>query len=281
MQTRFAAFALTALVTLPLAADVVTAGQRAGTITSTSKPAQKKPPATMEERLAAIEKRLDDLENADIDQLEADEDDDAQVKKIQDRIAALEKKTADAPAGSKPASPDRDRGDGPLTVKAPFIVQDASGATIFEVGIAAENNQPALVLGAASGARARLGVTRAGGASLGLYDSSNAVRLAIVGNPADSVFRLGGRVNAVEIGARQAGGIIHVTNGQNNTVATLESRGQHGRFTLADLNGETTVEAGTVVGEGVGVVRAGPDLKGATGAMAGGLVVPRAILGRK
>ena len=64
-------------------------------------------------------------------------------------------------------------------------------------------------------------------------------------------------------------------------LATLESRGQHGRFTLADLNGETTVEAGTVVGEGVGVVRAGPDLKGATGAMAGGLVVPRAILGRK
>ena len=104
MQTRFAAFALTALVTLPLAADVVTAGQRAGTITSTSKPAQKKPPATMEERLAAIEKRLDDLENADIDQLEADEDDDAQVKKIQDRIAALEKKTADAPAGSKPGN---------------------------------------------------------------------------------------------------------------------------------------------------------------------------------
>ena len=75
MQTRFAAFALTALVTLPLAADVVTAGQRAGTITSTSKPAQKKPPATMEERLAAIEKRLDDLENADIDQLEADHHD--------------------------------------------------------------------------------------------------------------------------------------------------------------------------------------------------------------
>jgi hypothetical protein len=36
-----------------------------------------------------------------------------------------------------------------------------------------------------------------------------------------------------------------------------------------------------VTTDGLGVVRAGPDLGGTTGAMSGGLVVPRAILGRK
>jgi hypothetical protein len=61
----------------------------------------------------------------------------------------------------------------------------------------------------------------------------------------------------------------------------MESRGEHGRFTLGDAKGETTVEAGTVVGESVGIVRAGPDLKGATGGLTTGLVIPPAILGKK
>jgi hypothetical protein len=49
---------------------------------------------------------------------------------------------------------------------------------------------------------------------------------------------------------------------------------------LGDAAGDAVVEAGLTT-DGLGVVRTGPDMGGTTGAMSGGLVVPRAILGRR
>jgi hypothetical protein len=147
--------------------------------------------------------------------------------------------------------------------------------------MAAENSQPELILGDRDGARARLGVTRSGGASLGLYDSANAARLAIVGNPAESLFRLGGRGPAVDMAARPAGTNVHISNNESYAVVTLESRNEHGRFTLGNAKGETTVEAATLRDSDVGIVRVGPDMGGTSGAMSSGVVVPRAIRGRK
>ena len=175
--------------------------QRVGTITKTIKPADV-PSKSIEERLAALEKRVEDLEHGEITELKDEQEDEAREKKLEARLALLEKaRQKDDRGESTAAAASGLRGNGPLTVRSPFIVQNGSGETIFEIGIATENNQPELVLGHRDGARARLGVTRAGGASIALYDSANAARLAIVGNPAESLFRLGGRGQAVDMAA--------------------------------------------------------------------------------
>jgi hypothetical protein len=81
MIRRFPALAwiLAALVVAPAAA------QRVGVTTATSKPQSKRttPPKSVEERLADIEKRLDELENGDIEKLESDKEDD--LKRRADR----------------------------------------------------------------------------------------------------------------------------------------------------------------------------------------------------
>lgn len=255
--------------------------QRIGTTTRTITPSSPAQPASIEERLRALEKRVEELENSDVDQLKTDQEDEAQEKKLEARLAALEK-SRPGEARSDAAVPSAAaRGAGPSTVRAPFIVVNAAGEAIFEIGLSPENSQPELILGDRDGARARLGVTRAGGASIAIYDRANAARLAITGNPTESLFRLGGRGQAVDMSARTDGASLHVSNSQGWAVGTLQSRNDHGHFTLGNAGGETTVEAATLRDSGVGVVRVGPDMGGTSGAMAGGVVVPRSIRGRK
>jgi hypothetical protein len=270
------------IVLATTAQRVLAAGEGAQrTTTRTIRPASAAAPRTIEERMAALEKRVEDLEKGDIDQVKDEEEDEARQKRLEARLAAIEKaRPAEGrPEGASPA-PSASRGGGPLTVRAPFVVQNASGEAIFEVGLSPENNQPELILGDRDGARARLGVTRAGGASIALYDSANAARLAVVANPAESMFRLGGKGPAVDMSVKAAGSRLDISNNAGYGVASIESRNEHGRFTLGDPSGNTMVEAATLRSD-VGVVRVGPDMGGTSGAMAGGVVVPRAIMGRK
>jgi hypothetical protein len=257
------------------------APQRTGTVTRTIRPAPKARPTSIEERLAALEKRVEDLEHDDIEQLESDEEEAAREKRLESRLAALEKARPGDTRPDIPSSTAAARGSGPLMVRAPFVVLNGAGEAIFEIGLSPENGQPELILGDRAGARARLGVTRTGGASLALYDRANSARLAVTGNPTESLFRLGGRGQGVEMSSKAGGARIDISNTQSWAVVTLQSRNEHGHFTLGDANGDTTVEAATLRDSGVGVVRVGPDMGGTSGAMAGGVVVPRAIRGRK
>jgi hypothetical protein len=283
IRTLCALSILIAIASVQFAASTSGAAQRAGTIATVIKPKAESPQdlQALIKRLEELERRVKELEDGDIEELASEEEEEAKAKRLEERLASLEKARSSDPARETAPPASSASGPSPSTIRAPLIVQDASGNVLLSVGTAAANGEPELVLGSAAGARVALRVTRRGGASLAMYDSANVPRVALVGNPDQSLFRLGGRGAAVDMSANPTTSRVDVVNAAGHAGVTLEIRGEHGRFTLGDAAGQTTVEAGTVVGQGVGVVRAGPDLGGATGAMSGGLVIPRAILGRK
>src|SRR5687768_10780999 len=61
------------------------------TVTRTTKPPSATAPKTIEERLAALEKRVDDLEEGDIEDLRDEQEDEGREKKLEARLAAIEK----------------------------------------------------------------------------------------------------------------------------------------------------------------------------------------------
>jgi hypothetical protein len=140
-----------------------------------------------------------------------------------------------------------------------------------------------LVVGAPSGPRGVLGQPADGGISFALFDAPGTqYRIGMLAAPMSSSFlKLYSGKRQAELTVNPASGSLHLFNEAGYAAASLDSTaGGFGKMSLGNAAGDAVVEAGMTT-DGLGVVRAGPDLGGTTGAMSGGLVVPRAILGRK
>ncbi len=239
----------------------------------------------LRQQVLALEKRVEELEKEELEKFKADEiEDDAREKKTEQRLAQLEKAQDAAKNDDKASKAPEGAGDDlPMTVRAPFVVQDDSGKTIFRVDIAPIDNRARIMVGNPIGARAEIG-PNTDGASVGLYDSSNTWRAALIGRSDESHIELRGpgKGIAVQIKADAIGGDLTLSNaaGLGNARLTI-GKGGSGNFTLGDSAGAIVVQAGTM-GNGVGVVQAGPRMGGLVGGIGGSMVViPYAIMGKK
>jgi hypothetical protein len=140
-----------------------------------------------------------------------------------------------------------------------------------------------LVVGLPSGPRGVLGQPADGGISFALFDGPGAqYRIGMLASPQSSSFlRLYSGKRQIELNVNPASGSLHLFNDAGYAAASIDATpGGFGKISLGDAAGDAVVEAGLTT-DGLGVVRTGPDMGGTTGAMSGGLVVPRAILGRR
>jgi hypothetical protein len=162
-------------------------------------------------------------------------------------------------------------------------VLGADGVRV-QAGLGIDEAQRGILrIGEPAGLRGTLGFTKSGnGISFGLFDKPGPdARVALYAAADGSSLQLKSPSGGIDLNTDGTGSLLGLSNVKGSAAVALEMRTSGaGRVTIGDAAGNTVVEAGVTI-EGLGVVRAGPDLGGTTGAMSGGLVVPRAILGRR
>jgi hypothetical protein len=236
----------------------------------------------LRQQVQALEKRVAELEKGELQESKDDQAGDAREKRLEQRLAQLEKAQesakSDGNARNKQGQADDDT---PMTVRAPFVVQDDNGKTIFRVDIAPGSSRSRLMVGNPIGARAEIGPDELGGAAVAIYDSANSVRATLIGRSTESHLQLrGSKASAVHVKADDVGGDVHLFNGAGSGNARLTiGKGGAGSFTLGDAGGATVVSAGTM-GNGIGIIKAGPGGFGPAG-VAGGVLPASSIQGRK
>jgi hypothetical protein len=162
-------------------------------------------------------------------------------------------------------------------------IHGADGASIAASLGLDDAQRGMLRVGNPAGLRAAIGFTKSGQSmSVGIFDKPGPdARVSLFGGADGSSLQLKSPSGEVELNTDGTGGLIALSSAKGSAAVALEMKASGaGEFTIGDAAGNTVVEAG-VTTDGLGVVRAGPDLGGTTGAMSGGLVVPRAILGRR
>jgi TolA-binding protein len=236
----------------------------------------------LRQQVQALEKRVAELEKGDLEQSKEDDAGDAREKKLEQRLAQLEKTQESAKSdGTARNKQEQADGNAPMTVRAPFVVQDDGGRTIFRVDIAPNASRARIMVGNPIGARAEIGPNEFGGAVIGLFDSTNALRVALVGRQAEAELQLrGSKTLGVQLKSDDVGGDLHLFNaaGLGNARLTI-GKGGAGSFTLGDAGGATVVSAGTL-SNGIGIIKAGPGGFGPAG-VAGGVMPASSIQGRK
>jgi hypothetical protein len=147
--------------------------------------------------LLDVKLRVDLLERSDGEQkvqiiglqanLEAAQKDVAQLKLDVAKLKADAAKLAAEVAAFKKSKP----GDGQvLTLRAPFVVQDGGGRTVFRVDVPADRGLPRVLIGNPAAARVEMGPGTAGSAAVGLFDDANKLLVALAGDPRGSYLRL-------------------------------------------------------------------------------------------
>jgi hypothetical protein len=155
------------------------------------------PAAAQDFDLADLKLRVDTLERNDDQRkveivglqvsLAAAEKDIAQLKLDLAKVKADAAKLAADVAALKKSKP----GDGQaLTLRAPFIVQDGSGRTVFQVDVPAGRGLPRVLIGNPSAARVEMGPGTGGSSAVGLFDDANKLLVALAGDPRGSYLRL-------------------------------------------------------------------------------------------
>lgn len=278
--TRLRAAARVSILCLaPLLMASLVVAQRAGTITKTSKPAPPVKPMTLEQRIEALEKRVEELEKT-IDEFEiGDDTESARDKKLEERLAAIERaqKAAGRAAGPGAAKPGDD--DQPLTVRAPFVVMDEDGKTLMRVDKSPASDGARMIIGNPVGSRVLLGVQRGDGAGFQMFDNAGVQRVAIGAVSSSTLLKLEHKNFAVRITTDAVeGNTVSLFKGDVISARMASGPGGNGRMVLSSGSGLTMVEAGSA--DGLGVVRTGPALGGAISSL-GGLGLSHAILGRK
>lgn len=247
-----------------------------------AKPDPAREMTALRQQLQALEQRVAEIEKDDLEEFKGDEVEDAREKKLEQRLAQLEKAQESAKDDRNVRTKQEPAGDdSPMTVRAPFVVQDDNGKTIFRVDIAPDSSRSRIMVGNPIGARAEIGPNEFGGAVVGLYDSSNALRGALIGRQTEAELLLrGAKTVGVQLKSDEVGGDLHLFNaaGLGNARLTI-GKGGAGSFTLGDAGGATVVSAGTL-GNGIGIIKAGPGGFGPAG-VAGGVMPASSIQGRK
>ena len=224
---------------------------------------------------ARVEKLENEANKAGQDDTAAE---DARVKKWEQRLGRLERAEASRDLDDKTARrPDPPDVEPSSIVRAPFVVVDAAGKTLFRVDMAPGRNRARMIIGDLLGARVEMGPNNSNAAGLGLFDASNTLRGSMIADDTDSrlSLRTGKTGGAILRGDSIGGRMTLFNNSESGVVDLAVGPGGSGSFQLGDSAGASVVEAGVVNGRGI--VRAGPRYGGPLG---GGLMLPYAIMGR-
>lgn len=254
-----------------LASFTATAGSQGITAQATVKPSD---PArdivTLRQQVLALEKRVAELEKEELEKFKGDDvAEDAAAKKLEQRLAKLEggQQTAknDGKTGTKPGAAGDDEA---MTVRAPFVVLDKAGRTIFRVDTV--DDRATAVVGNPLGAQAVLGIDPAGNGSMRLFDAKRIpnVWLSAKAEGGDLLLTGNGSKNAVTLSIDRGGaGLVKVFNAAGRAVTALSSNASGGQVLVADAQtGKNTAMLSTSASGGNVMVYA-PEGRGARAAM--------------
>lgn len=216
---------------------------------------------TLRQQVVALEKRVAELEKEELEKFKGDDvADDAAAKKLEQRLAKLEgaQQTAknDGKAGTKP---DAAGDDEPMTVRAPFVVLDKGGRTIFRVHTTADGRAVAVV-GNQLGAAAVIGTDTEGNMALRLFDAQRQPSVWLAAKDEGGYLRLKNKANneAVTLSVDRGGaGLVKVHSAAGRALTALSSNASGGLVLVADgQSGQNTVTLQTSAEGGIASVYA-------------------------
>jgi len=208
--------------------------------------------AVLQRQLAALHRRVEELEKEQADIAEGSDAADqaeARTKLIERRLAALERAPSDNPAKRD----DNEPGDGEdsMTVQAPFVVHDKAGRTIFRVDTVGD--RPIMVVGNPLSTMAVLGINPDGNSSLRLYDGKRALGVDLVAESGGGNLALlnGKAKEVVGLSVDKSGaGRVKIANASGSSVAGMLSDATGGRMVVADNSTGRSLVALTTSAEG-------------------------------
>ena len=249
-------------------------------LSATAKPVAAPPTVdanALSRRIDELERRIRELEKTKADNIEQDKEDGAREKKLEQRLSAIEGAQQKALERASSAASDPT----PAIVRAPFVVKDENGKTLFRVDRSPTTGVPRATVGEQTGSAAVL-VASPGGGVLQLVDSANQVRLVASATNDRSGVMTTSSGGKLFVGAFADGTpLLQAFNKAGIPVAELRTMlDQSGQLVIADEAGNKLVIAG-VATSGVGVVKTGPGGLGPAAVM-GNIAKPASeIQGRK
>jgi hypothetical protein len=203
----------------------------------------------LRQQVATLERRIVELEKGKGGVLQgATTTDAARAKTLEERLASLERAQESKNAESSKA--------GAQTVRAPFVVQDAAGKTLFKVDVVPGDNRALVQIGDPKGAHVHLGPNQLGGSTIGLYDKSNIPSVYLVNTPTKSYVSVvkGDRASTIFVDDKISSAVVY--NAQGIPAGTMQAgESGAGRLKISNANGEVRIDAG-ITADDVGWVRA-------------------------
>lgn len=214
---------------------------------------------TLRQQVSALERRVADLEKKPI-AIGTQEGGGASDKKLEQRLASLEKaqeaSNTDARGGSKSAA---------QTVRAPFVVVDDGGKTLFRVDVAPGSTRARASVGDPTGTHVHLGPNAAGGSTVAVMSNATDGDAVIFGSPKSSYINVRNGQRSASLSVDAVNGTIQILNGSAVPVVTLKStKNEVGYLELADQSGEIRVQGGTNASQVGMVMTSGPGGGGLT-----------------
>lgn len=215
----------------------------------TAKPAADPQLSQLRQQVATLERRIVELEKGKGGVLQGTTTTDAaRAKTLEERLASLERAQESKNAESSKA--------GAQTVRAPFVVQDAAGKTIFKVDVVPGDNRALVQIGDPKGAHVHLGPNQLGGSTIGLYDKSNIPSVYLVNTPTKSYVSVvkGERASTIFVDDNISSAVVY--NAKGSPAGTMQAgESGAGRLKISNANGEVRIDAG-ITADDVGWVRA-------------------------
>jgi len=202
-----------------------------------------------------------------------------QLDQLRQQVAALERRVkvleetraggvvqseapaqARGPQGTKPgvAKPGAEEPLSPQTtaVRAPFVVQDADGHTIFKVDVVPSDKRALVQIGDPKGARVHLGPNALGGSTIGLYDKSSTPGVYLVNTPSRNYVSVvkGERASTILADDTISSAVVYNAKGIPTGTMQAGETGA-GRLKISNANGDVRIDAG-ITADDVGWVRA-------------------------
>jgi hypothetical protein len=255
-----------------LAASFVLA-QGVAVTPTTSNSASSQEIQALKARLELLEQRVEDLEEEGSDVIEAGgaEDAEAIAKKVEQRLATLEKNLAERKGDPEPNSKSNDTDeDEPFTVRAPFVVRDDEGHTLFRVDVPPDLGGARIVIGNPVGTRLTMIAADDDVTTFTMRDSGNKLRIALQGSGSDADvtgISVHGQGTAAEFGetSDKRFGLFLYRGDIGSVTLTSRSTGS-GYLALTNSSGAIVAEGGSKE-NGIGIFRTGPSCCLPPGAM--------------
>lgn len=195
--------------------------------------------AKLQRQLATLESRIVELEKEKVE-LSEDPDEaareEARSKALERRLATLEKSAADRGARADSRSVDDGDGEESISVRAPFVVHDRTGRTIFRVDTV-DDDRPITVIGNPLGTSAVIGIDPAGNSSIRLFNAQRYASAKLSSNDGGGYLTLANKnkKEALTLSVDQSGaGRVKVFSAAGRAVTGLSSDASGGRVLVVD-----------------------------------------------